>query len=76
MSAGIEMNKTTDAYGDMMRDKIRDEYIVQSQELIQECKVCVHYDEYHGWLTTDGRHFSSKETAINWQYDLLRKGVN
>ena len=65
--------KTTDEYGDYMREQKRDERIFQSQEQIQPCEVTSVHGTYSGWLTTDGKCHLSKEAAENWQYDLLRK---
>lgn len=65
------MDKTSDAYGDMMRDKLRDELIEQSESLIVDCEICK-YGNIEGFLATDGRHFIDRKKAVDHQYNLLR----
>lgn len=74
-------DKTSDFYGDMMRDKQRDERIAQSEELLK-CVLTPY--SYDGWMkivavfrTTDGKYFSDKEKekAIEHQYNIQRGAV-
>lgn len=67
------MDKTSDAWGDAQRDKIRDERIQQSESLIVDCAIC-NDGNCKGFYSSDGKHFSDRKQAVDYQYQLQKKG--
>lgn len=63
--------KTSDAYGDAQRLVERDERIQDSHDQVTPCQRCL-ANGIEAYYTSDMRHFSDKEKATEYQYQLLR----